>query len=154
MFQLARLGRPFRDRHIDHPPEPLDIMRLHSSPCRCGACFASVSNSSSIPATRPGSSVPTKPCATRRPVQIHSLKLAGFLEPFSSPATTHNHLPSPALQDAREGRFLHQYAQTQQNVSASNFVQSDPARGFHETIWSDRMPNLAAMPSQESPHCT
>jgi hypothetical protein len=87
-----------------------------------------------------------------------------FLEAGWIPRTVYFHRPPRTTTSPRplfrtpatlgKPRFPRQYAQTQQNVSASNFVQSDPARGFHETIWSDRMPNLAAMPSQESPHCT
>ncbi len=84
------------------------------------------------------------------------MKLAGSLELFIPPATSRTYppRPSPLSGTPEKARLPHQYAQTQQNVSASSLVQSEPARGFHETIWSERMPNLAAMPSQVSPHCT
>ncbi len=71
---------------------------------------------------------------------------------LSKPSATRH--PGRSHEMAKSARSPYQYAQTQQNVSASNFVQSDPARGFHEMIWSDRRPNLAAIPSQVSPHCT
>jgi hypothetical protein len=50
--------------------------------------------------------------------------------------------------------YAHQNARTQQKVSAKSLVQSYLAWGFHATICSGRTPNLAAMPSQVSPHCT